>query len=144
MCQLEGDRQLRRNFYLLVAGGRRTYRTGASADQTADQYALASARESADQHASASSTSDHLRGALALTLHDPCIGRSLDSHRRSADVDGGQGDRQYTLTLEFARRFYIDNSSTHARSGRDRNYPVHYDRTRPRTRKRVARIRCFR
>src|ERR1039457_3921587 len=125
MWPLEGERPLRRNLSLLVAGGRRTYRTGASADQAADQRALSAARQATDQETGASPTSDHLRGALALTLYDPCISRSLDSHRRSARVDSGQGDGEYTFALELARRLGIDDRSADAGPGRNRDQPAH-------------------
>src|ERR1039458_4170034 len=48
MAEPERHRRLRRNLYLLVAGGRRTCRPGARAHHTAEQCALASASHPPD------------------------------------------------------------------------------------------------
>ena len=76
--KLEGDRRLCRNLHLLVAGERRARRAGARADQTADQRALAAAGDTTDQRTCAGSASDRDGRALALTLYDLGVGRSLD------------------------------------------------------------------
>src|ERR1019366_713287 len=144
MRQLERHRRLRRNLDFLVAGYPRARGAGASTDQAADQRALAAARQAADQETGAGSASRHHSRALAFTLYDPGIGECLDRHRRSADVDGGQGDRQDTLTFEFARRFDIDNPSAHARTGWDRYHSADRNRARQRTCEGVAWVRGFR